>query len=124
VGSIRSYASKLATLAERDPFRAKSEAALVAKLFDMAILDASASVSQIDEKVTVSAFCRRRLAVVMVCLFSAQNSAADGVAQCKLKMCQSVKTATQFIEQGHVRVGPDTMTDPAFMVTRSVHTLA
>lgn len=28
--------------------------------------------------------------------------------------CKAVK----FIEQGHVRVGPDTITDPAFLVTR------
>jgi len=26
--------------------------------------------------------------------------------------------ATRFIEQGHVRVGPHTITDPAFLVTR------
>ena len=29
--------------------------------------------------------------------------------------------AVKFIEQGHVRVGPDTITDPAFLVTRSVN---
>ena len=28
--------------------------------------------------------------------------------------------AAKFIEQGHVRVGPDTITDPAFLVTRHV----
>lgn len=28
--------------------------------------------------------------------------------------------AVKFIEQGHVRVGPDTITDPAFLVTRCV----
>ena len=28
--------------------------------------------------------------------------------------CKAVK----FIEQGHVRVGPDTITDPAFLITR------
>ena len=26
--------------------------------------------------------------------------------------------AVQYIEQGHVRVGPDPITDPAFLVTR------
>lgn len=29
--------------------------------------------------------------------------------------------AVKFIEQGHVRVGPDTITDPAFLVTRYVY---
>jgi ribosomal protein S4 len=28
--------------------------------------------------------------------------------------------AAKFIEQGHVRVGPDTITDSAYLVTRSV----
>lgn len=27
----------------------------------------------------------------------------------------------KFIEQGHVRVGPDTITDPAYLVTRYAH---
>lgn len=70
----------------------------------MALVDAAASITDVDKKITVSAFCRRRLAVIM----------------CKLKMCQTVKMAVQFIEQGHVRIGPDTMTDPAFLVTRFV----
>lgn len=29
-----------------------------------------------------------------------------------------VKDAVGLIEQGHVRVGPETVTDPAFLVTR------
>lgn len=55
-------------------------------------------------KVTVSAFCRRRLPVVM----------------CRLKMSETVKEAVTYIEQGHVRVGPKPMTDPAFLVTRTM----
>ena len=38
----------------------------------------------------------------------------------RLKMSQSVREAVTFIEQGHVRVGPETVTDPAFLVTRSM----
>ena len=34
------------------------------------------------------------------------------------KMCENLRTATQLIEQGHVRVGPDVIKDPAFLVTR------
>jgi len=56
----------------------------------------------VDNKLTVAAFCRRRLAVVMVVS----------------KMAETVSTAVKFIEQGHVRVGPDTITDPAYLVTR------
>ena len=55
------------------------------------------------EKITVSSFCRRRLPVVMV----------------RLHMSETLKEAVTFIEQGHVRVGPEVITDPAFLVTRA-----
>ncbi|AQK83450.1 Alpha-L RNA-binding motif/Ribosomal protein S4 family protein [Zea mays] len=48
--------------------------------------------------------CRRRLATVMV----------------KLKFAEHLKEAVTYIEQGHVRVGPDAVTDPAFLVTRNM----
>lgn len=53
---------------------------------------------------SVSAFCRRRLAVMMV----------------RNKMSETVREAATFIEQGHVRVGPQTVTEPAFLVTRNM----
>ena len=59
--------------------------------------------AQVD-KLTTSSFCRRRLSVVMV----------------RLRMSETLREAVTFIEQGHVRVGPDTVTDPAFLVTRSM----
>ena len=36
----------------------------------------------------------------------------------RIKMAENVKEAVTLIEQGHVRVGPETVTDPAFMVSR------
>ena len=54
------------------------------------------------QKITASCFCRRRLPVIMV----------------RSKMCENLKMATQLIEQGHVRVGPEVVKDPAFLVTR------
>jgi len=57
---------------------------------------------ELVEQVTASAFCRRRLPVVMV----------------RSKMADSIRLATQFVEQGHVRVGPEVVKDPAFLVTR------
>ena len=56
------------------------------------------------EKLATSAFCRRRLAVVLV----------------RLKMAETLREAVTFVEQGHVRVGPETVSDPAFHVTRSM----
>ena len=83
------------------------EGALLNKLYDIGVLSSAAAaggkLSDVETKVTVSAFCRRRLAVVMCA---------------NLKMSESVSAAVKFVEQGHVRVGPDTVTDPAFLVTR------
>jgi hypothetical protein len=76
-GSILSLAHRLAQLPPKDPFRTKYEGSLLSKLYDMAIVDIGAKVEDVRDgkKVTVSAFCRRRLAVVV----------------CKLKMSQTVK---------------------------------
>ncbi len=68
----------------------------------MGIVDATNSLSVV-EKLSVSSFCRRRLPVVMV----------------RLKMSEHLKEATTLIEQGHIRVGPNTISDPAFLVTRT-----
>eukprot|EP01018_Ginkgo_biloba_P022954 Gb_30440 [translate_table: standard] len=53
---------------------------------------------------SVSSFCRRRLATVLARLHFAEN----------------LKEAVKYIEQGHIRVGPETVTDPAFLVTRNL----
>lgn len=58
----------------------------------------------LTEKLSTASFCRRRLAVVLV----------------RLRMCENLREASTFVEQGHVRVGPDTVTDPAFHVTRDL----
>ena len=73
----------------------------------MGILPSTAStakLSEVDKNVTVSAFCRRRLPVIMT----------------RLRMAETVQAATTIIEQGHVRVGTETITDTAFLVTRSM----
>ncbi|XP_010257923.1 PREDICTED: U3 small nucleolar ribonucleoprotein protein IMP3-like isoform X2 [Nelumbo nucifera] len=38
----------------------------------------------------------------------------------KLKFAEHLREAVTYIEQGHIRVGPETVTDPAFLVTRNV----
>ncbi|GJJ07653.1 Small subunit (SSU) processome component [Clathrus columnatus] len=101
-GSLRQYAHRLSSLPAQDPFRTKMENQLLSKLYDMGILNAASKLSDVENKVTVAAFCRRRLAVVM----------------CMSKMAETVSAAVTFIEQGHVRVGPNTITDPAYLVTR------
>ena len=37
-----------------------------------------------------------------------------------LKYAEHLTEAVTYIEQGHIRVGPDTITDPAFLVTRNM----
>ncbi|KAH9620501.1 hypothetical protein KSS87_020038 [Heliosperma pusillum] len=39
------------------------------------------------------------------------------------KFAQHKKAAVQYIEQGHIRVGVETVTDPAFLVTRNMEDL-
>ncbi|GAA5893226.1 snoRNA-binding rRNA-processing protein IMP3 [Sporobolomyces salmoneus] len=127
-GQVRRISHLLSRLPPVDPFRTKYEDLLLSKLYDLGIVDRGAKMSDIEGsdatvvkgfkgkekeqegmgkkegKVTVGAMCRRRLAVVMV----------------RLKMAETVKMAVTYVEQGHVRVGPDTITDPAFLVTRNM----
>ena len=98
-------AHKLADLEADDPVRRKQEELLLEKCFDMGIIGTGGGgkgkLSDI-ERLSVSAFARRRLAVVMT----------------RLQMADTVQAAIRFIEQGHVRCGPEVVTDPAFMVSR------
>uniref|UniRef100_A0A6N2L302 Uncharacterized protein n=1 Tax=Salix viminalis TaxID=40686 RepID=A0A6N2L302_SALVM len=38
----------------------------------------------------------------------------------RLKFAEHLKEAVTYIEQGHLRVGPETVTDPSFLVTRNM----
>ncbi|XP_006652964.1 U3 small nucleolar ribonucleoprotein protein IMP3 [Oryza brachyantha] len=87
----------------RDPYRAEMTDMLLDKLYNMGVIPTKKSLLTC-EKLSVSSFCRRRLATVMV----------------KLKFAEHLKEAVTYIQQGHVRVGPDTVTDPAFLVTRNM----
>ena len=64
-GSIRQYAHRISLLPPQDPFRARMEGQILSKLYDMGVLNSTAKLSDIENKLTVAAFCRRRLAVVM-----------------------------------------------------------
>ncbi|SGZ51989.1 CIC11C00000002386 [Sungouiella intermedia] len=103
-GEIRKIAHKLSLLQPTDPYRIKHEQLLLEKLYNMGILATKSKISDLENKVSVSAFCRRRIGVVM----------------CRLKMAQKVKDANTFVEQGHVRVGPNVITDPAYLITRNL----
>lgn len=105
-GSLRQLAHKLAALEPDDPVRRKHEELLLEKLFDMGVIGSGGGgrgkLSDVEHKVTVSAFARRRLGVVMT----------------RLSMADTLQAAVKFVEQGHVRVGTEVVTDPAYLVTR------
>ena len=70
-GSLRQLAHQLSALdPESDPIRKKLESEVLDKLYRMGVLKRSreqgAGLSTVEREVTVSAFCRRRLPVVMV----------------------------------------------------------
>ena len=52
-------------LPAQDPYRARMEGQVLSKLYDMGVLNSTAKLSDIENKLTVAAFCRRRLAVIM-----------------------------------------------------------
>jgi U3 small nucleolar ribonucleoprotein protein IMP3 len=83
----------LADLDPADPFRRKHEDLVLEKLHDMGILGTGGGgkgkMSDVEHKVTVSAFARRRLPVVMT----------------RLRMADTVQAATKFIEQGELLLG-------------------
>ncbi|CCG82433.1 U3 small nucleolar ribonucleoprotein protein imp3 [Taphrina deformans PYCC 5710] len=102
-GSMKHMAHRLSLLSAEDGFRRRQESLLLDKAFAMGLVPSATKLSDING-LSVSAFCRRRLPIVM----------------CRLKMCQLVSQAVTYIEQGHVRVGPEVVTDPAYLVNRSL----
>ncbi|KAK4556082.1 U3 small nucleolar ribonucleoprotein imp3 [Recurvomyces mirabilis] len=107
-GNLRHLAHRIALLPPESAFRRKQEDLLLEKLHDMGLLgvggEGKGKLSDVERKITVSAFCRRRLGVVMT----------------RLRMAETVSTANKFIEQGHVRVGTEVVTDSAFLVNRNM----
>jgi U3 small nucleolar ribonucleoprotein protein IMP3 len=107
-GRLRQIAHLLSALPPSDPFRLETETALLEKLHHIGVIKQSrsqgAGLSAVEKEVTVSSFARRRIGVVMV----------------RTGMVEHVSSAVKFVEQGHVRVGTELVTDPAFLVTRGM----
>ncbi|XP_078543142.1 U3 small nucleolar ribonucleoprotein IMP3 isoform X1 [Lissotriton helveticus] len=101
--NVRELAQKIRDLDEKDTFRVQSTARLLEKLYAMGLINTKQGL-QLCENVSASSFCRRRLPTIVV----------------KLRMAQNLKSAITFIEQGHIRVGPEVVTDSAFLVTRGM----
>jgi U3 small nucleolar ribonucleoprotein protein IMP3 len=102
-GMITKLTAKLETQPADSAFRIAMTDQLLNKMYDMGFITTKKSLQKAEE-VTVSALCRRRLPVVMV----------------RLKMAETVRVAVTWVEQGQVRVGPNVVTDPSFLVTKSM----
>eukprot|EP00246_Nothoceros_aenigmaticus_P014606 TRINITY_DN567_c0_g1_i1.p1 TRINITY_DN567_c0_g1~~TRINITY_DN567_c0_g1_i1.p1 ORF type:complete len:182 (+),score=44.12 TRINITY_DN567_c0_g1_i1:140-685(+) len=101
-GSVTKIVNFLKKLDPNDSFKVEMTKQLVEKLHNMGVINDRNLES--CERLSVSALCRRRLAVVLV----------------KKHFAETMKEAVTFIEQGHIRVGTETITEPAYLVTRKM----
>jgi ribosomal protein S4 len=99
------------------------------------MVDLNAKPSDIENKLTVSSVARRRLAVVVTKLKMAETvsdvgdpiptqaysvSLPLGGRSAVNEETELIIQAVRTIEQGHIRVGPSPVTDPAMLVTRQL----
>jgi len=102
-GLITKLVGEVRKLPADDPFRITITESLLKKLYQMGLISKTTSLGDV-EHIPTSAFCRRRLSVVLV----------------SLKFCPELKTAVSLVEQGQVRLGPDVVKDPALHITRDM----
>jgi len=100
---IKKIVAKLKSLEKNDEYRIKKTQELLDKIYETGLITKKGSLIDID-KIGISCFCRRRLAFLLF----------------KNKYCETIKEGITFIEQGQVRVGTQVITEPAFLVTRSL----
>lgn len=60
---------------------------LLSKLYDMGVLNTSAKLSDVNNKLTVASFCRRRLAVFLCMSKMAETVSAVREVQLLLALC-------------------------------------
>ncbi|KAL6062569.1 U3 small nucleolar ribonucleoprotein imp3 [Balamuthia mandrillaris] len=129
-GEITKIATKLSALDSQDPFRVQMTEQLLAKLYAMGLINSEKSLMKCKQ-ITASAFCRFLIIIFfeefslllllhVIISFEKKNRRRLPVVLVRLKMAETLKQAVTYVEQGHVRVGPNVVTDPAFMVTRAM----
>ena len=102
-GYVTKLVAMLRKLPDNDQDRIKMTEILLGKLHSMGLINSTQSLDLCVE-LSTSAFCRRRLATVLV----------------ERKFCERINEAVRFIQQGHVAIGPNVVTDPAVLVTREM----
>lgn len=102
VGMVTQSVTMLKKLDPRDPVRIEKTDELLEKLWGLGLIQTKRLVA--CEKLAASALCRRRLPVILT----------------RLKFAETMREAVTLVEQGHIRVGPETVTDPAYLVSRAM----
>lgn len=102
VGKIQHFANFIRQMDPSDRIRIDLTNQLLDRLYNLGIIE----VRDLGEceKINVAAVCRRRLPVVLK----------------KLRFCEKVEEADQYVRQGHIRIGPDVVTNPATLVTKEM----
>eukprot|EP00415_Alexandrium_ostenfeldii_P004204 UN4204 len=102
-GLVNKVVSQLRKLKADDADRIKMTEILLEKLYSMGLAKNEQGLEDIVN-IPTGKFCRRRLAVILV----------------KNRFCQSVSQAVTWIQQGHFRIGPDVVSNPAVHITREM----
>jgi U3 small nucleolar ribonucleoprotein protein IMP3 len=128
---VWTLSGKVAQLEAENPLRTAASGQLTEKLYTMGLIKTK-RLKKADS-LSVKAFCRRRLPVYMIQsgMFHGPLAVASKsrrsikrpicyrfIKSDRLKMndCSSV---AEYVEHGHVRIGPNVVRDPAFLVTRN-----
>lgn len=102
VGMVTKLVTQLKALDARDPVRIETTDLLLNKLYSLGLISQKRLVA--CDKIAASTLCRRRLPVVLM----------------RLKFAETMREAVSLVEQGHVRIGPHQMSDPAYLVSRTM----
>ena len=99
---VRRLASLLLNMDKNDPYRMRTSRRLLDKLYEFGVIPSGDNLLA-AEGLFPSAFARRRLPLVML----------------RNRMATNITEAITYIDGGHVRIGPDTVKDPAALVPRA-----
>lgn len=103
---VQQLVAKVRLLSYDSDIKTKVAKELLTFLHGLGVVEGTVSLEGC-EKISVSAFCKRRLPHVLI----------------KLKMAKHMNHAISLIEHGHIRIGMDLVTDPARLVTRDMEDL-
>eukprot|EP00995_Heteronema_vittatum_P005525 NODE_1870_length_875_cov_292.134383_g1304_i0.p1 GENE.NODE_1870_length_875_cov_292.134383_g1304_i0~~NODE_1870_length_875_cov_292.134383_g1304_i0.p1 ORF type:complete len:241 (+),score=79.51 NODE_1870_length_875_cov_292.134383_g1304_i0:70-723(+) len=101
-GKMTQLAHTLKYLDASSKVRIQLTKELLEKAYHMGLIDDKSNLGVFTEHFGVSNFARRRLPVVMK----------------ESGMVTTIQLGVTYVQQGHVRVGPDKVEDPAFLVPR------